>query len=85
MNKLLAGTVGLLNGLLAIILVITGAIVGTAFIHVAGFVVGGLLGLLLAAVVCGFLALVIDIRSELIRVREALERSTPGPGSMPMG
>lgn len=79
MNRLVAGAVGLLNGLLALILVVTGAIVGTAFIHTAGFILGGLLGLLLAAIICGFLALVIEIRSELVRIREALERTNPPP------
>ena len=38
MNRLLAGTVGFLNGLLAIILVVAGAVAGSASIHVAGFV-----------------------------------------------
>jgi len=77
MNRLLAGTVGFLNGLLAIILVVAGAVAGSAYIHVVGFVLGGILGLIAAAIVCGFLALVIDIRSELVRIREALEQSHP--------
>ncbi len=81
MNRLLSGTVGFLNGLLAIIVVIGGAVVGTAFMHaVVGFVVGGILGLIAAAIICGFLALVIEIRTELVRIREALERSHPRPG-----
>lgn len=81
MNRLLSGTVGFLNGLLAIILVTGGAVIGTAFLHaVVGFVVGGIIGLIVAAIVCGFLALVIEIRSELVRIREALERSNPRPG-----
>ena len=80
MNRLLAGTVGFLNGLLAIILVVAGAVAGSASIHVAGFVLGGILGLVAAAIICGFLALVIDIRSELVRIREALERSLPRSG-----
>jgi hypothetical protein len=81
MNRLLSGTVGFLNGLLAIILVVGGAVVGTAFIHaVVGFVVGGILGLIVAAIICGFLALVIEIRNELVKIREALERSNPHAG-----
>jgi uncharacterized membrane protein len=81
MNRLLSGTVGFLNGLLAIILVIGGAVSGTAFTHaVVGFIVGGIIGLILAAIICGFLALVIEIRSELVRIREALERGNSRPG-----
>jgi hypothetical protein len=79
MNRLLAGTVRFLNGLLAIVLVVAGAVVGSAFIHAVGFIVGGILGLILAAIICGFLALVIEIRSELVRIREALERSNAHP------
>jgi hypothetical protein len=80
MNRLLSGTVGILNGLLAIILVIGGAVIGTAFIHaVVGFVLGGIIGLILAAIICGFLALLIEIRSELVRIREVLEGSNPRP------
>lgn len=81
MNRLVSGTVGFLNGLIAISLVIGGAVIGTAFTHAAvGFVVGGIIGLIVAAIICGFLALVIEIRSELVRIREALERSNPRPG-----
>ena len=78
MNRLLSSAVGFLNALLAIILIIVGAILGTAFIHaVVGFVVGGILGFVVAAIICGFLALVIEIRSELVMIREALERINP--------
>jgi len=80
MNRLLAGTVWFLNGLLGIILVVAGAVGGSAFIHVAGFFLGGILGLIVAAIICGFLALIIEIRSELVRIREALEQSNPRPG-----
>jgi len=80
MNRLLAGTVGFLNGLLAIILVVAGAVAGSVSIRVAGFVLGGILGLIAAAIICGFLALVIDIRSELVRIREVLEQSNARSG-----
>jgi DNA integrity scanning protein DisA with diadenylate cyclase activity len=85
MNRLLAGTVRFLNGLLAIILVIAGAVVGSVYSHALGFVLGGISGLVLAAIICGFLALVIEIRSELVRIREALERINTRPGEMPTG
>lgn len=80
MNRLLAGTVRFLNGLLAIVLVVAGAVVGSVYVHAVGFIAGGILGLILAAIICGFLALVIEIRSEIVRIREALERSNPRPG-----
>jgi hypothetical protein len=80
MNRLLAGTVGFLNGLLAIVLVVAGAVAGSASMHLAGFVLGGILGLIAATIICGFLALAVDIRNELVRIREALEQGSPRPG-----
>jgi uncharacterized membrane protein len=76
MNRILARAVGLLNGLLAIIIILVGAILGAVSIHnVVGFVVGGILGFIAAVIMCGVIALAIEIDSELIRIRETLERS----------
>jgi uncharacterized protein YqgC (DUF456 family) len=40
----------------------------------AGAVVGAVIGFFVALLACGVLALLIEIRSELIKIHEALER-----------
>jgi hypothetical protein len=80
MNRLLAETVGVLNGLLAIVLIIIGMVVGAAStdfqrIGIAGALLGGVIGFAVALFSCGLLALFIEMRSELIRIRTAVERA----------
>jgi hypothetical protein len=72
----LAGTIRALNGILPIILIVIGVIAG-AVSHGGSpgyVVVGGIIGIAVALLACGLLALFIEIRSELIKIREALER-----------
>ena len=71
----MAGAVGFLNGALAIILVVAGALFGGATGHAFGVVFGLIIGFVVALVACGLLALVIDLRNELIKIRVALERT----------
>jgi hypothetical protein len=80
MNAFLAGIVGFLNGLLALLIILGVAVIGAD--QVGGGGVGLLLGLIFgvitAGVVCGLLAIFIEIRSELIKIRIALtERPLP--------
>jgi hypothetical protein len=75
LNKFLARAVGFLNGVLAIILVVGGAWFGATTGQAFGFVFGLTIGFVAALVACGLLALVIDIHSELIKIRMALERT----------
>jgi hypothetical protein len=74
-NKFLARAVGFLNGALAIILVVAGALFGGATGQAFGFVFGLTIGFVVALVACGLLALVIDMHNELIKIRMALERT----------
>ena len=83
MNKFLAGTIRFLNGLLAFVLIVGGASIGAGYGMVlggeaAGAFVGFLGGLVIALIICGFLALFIEIRSELIKIRGILEKKPQG-------
>lgn len=83
MNRILAEGVRLLNGFIAILLVVLGAVGGavgaqTAGGSGAGAVMGAILGFLLAVVICGILATFIEIRSELVAIRQALSRDNVG-------
>jgi hypothetical protein len=74
-NQLLARAIGVLNALLAIILVIIGGFVGTDVLgHSGGAVIGAIAGFIVALVACGMVALVIEIHAELRRIRVVLEQ-----------
>lgn len=75
MNHFLASIVGFLNGLLALILIIGGAAIGSLLenqFNINGVVIGLIAGVILAVVVCGLLAIFISIRNELILIRRLL-------------
>ena len=85
MNKILAATIRFLNGFLALFIIAACGIAGRQYgavmgLHgngldaTMGLVVGLVVGFVAAVVVCGFLALFIEMRSELIRIRELLAR-----------
>ena len=67
MNKFLASSIAVFNQLLAVVLVFIGMILGN------DSVLGGVLGFIAAIVICGALALLIDIRNELIHIRRELQ------------
>jgi hypothetical protein len=75
MNRLLAGAIRFLNGFLAIIFVIVGAVAGATFPQGSPTyaLIGAIVGFVVALLACGLLALFIEIRTELIKIREALE------------
>ena len=75
MNHFLASIVGFLNGLLALILIIGGAAIGSTLedqFDINGVVIGLIVGIILAVVVCGLLAIFISMRNELIGIRRLL-------------
>lgn len=77
MNRLLAATIRALNSVLALLFIIGGAVAGSVYGKILGNEGGGIIigiigGFILAVVVCGFIALFIDMRSELIKIRLAL-------------
>jgi hypothetical protein len=87
MNKLLAESVRFLNGLIALLLILMGALAGrvgaagtTTGSAEAGMIVGAVLGFVVAVVVCGVLATFIEIRNELVAIRTALQRTDSGAG-----
>jgi hypothetical protein len=75
MNSFLARAVAVLNGVIAVILIIAGAVVGVASQNAFGLIFGIIVGFVAALVLCGVLALVTEIHAELIRIRIALERT----------
>jgi hypothetical protein len=89
MNKLLAEAVRFLNGFIALLFVLVGAIGGRAGVAAAtggsadgGMILGAILGFIAAVLVCGVLATFIEIRNELVAIRSALQRNDAG-GSGP--
>jgi hypothetical protein len=79
MNKALAGAVRVLNGFFAVLFVIVGAAVGglSSRFSPVGLFLGIVSGVVVATIACGLLAFFIDMRTELIRIREILERQRP--------
>ena len=80
MNKFLARIVGFLNGLLALLIILSGAAIGADQVGggSAGLFLALIVGIVAAGVVCGLLAIFIEIRSELVKIRIALtERQMP--------
>jgi hypothetical protein len=83
MNKFLAEILGFLNGLLALLIILSGAAIGVTQVGGSGAGLFGLFfgligGIVTAGIVCGLLAIFIEIRSELIKIRiELTERPLP--------
>lgn len=74
MNRILAGAVRFLNGFLALIFVMIGAVSGLYYPQgsIENAIIGTIIGFVVALLACGLLALFIEIRSELIKIRETL-------------
>ena len=83
-NGFLAKSIGLLNALLAILLVGFALMVGVWLLGTRGIFVGLLVGAAMAVLVCGLLALLINIRDLLAKSleqrpsRDGLEDSLEG-------
>lgn len=85
MNDFLVGTLGFLNALFALAIIGGGAIAGSAIVNdpffrgsdiepVAGAVIGGLAGLVVAALVCGLIAAAVNISNRLSQIKRILDR-----------
>ena len=80
MNRLLAGSLGFLNALLAIAFIIlslvagpsVGQMLGIGELH--GLGLGLLAGSLLAVIVCGSLAILLNIRDSLASIAKSLSQ-----------
>ena len=78
-NRILANAVGYLNALVAIAFIVTGSLIFAP----DNYLVGAIIGFIGALIACGLIALFIDMRIELIRIREALEKLAALPRSIP--
>jgi hypothetical protein len=77
MNRFLANAVGFLNALIAVVIIVAGAVAG-AIQGLVYAVIGAVLGLAVAVLICGLLALALDIRNELVQIRKALTHTGLG-------
>jgi hypothetical protein len=76
MNRALADAVGFLKGFLAIILVIVCTLAGAAKGGAVGAALGFVAGDLAAIIVCGLVAVAIDIRNTLHSINDHLAKIT---------
>ena len=79
MNSFLARIVGFLNGFIALMFIICGAIIGHEYDYQLddwGLVLGLVIGVILAVVVCGVLAIFISMRNELMAIRRLLDKQS---------
>ncbi|MEL6967578.1 MAG: hypothetical protein AAGM04_09385 [Pseudomonadota bacterium] len=87
MNDVLVGLLGIINLFLAIILVVGGGLIGMEFARSdyfrfqfgtinpdAALIIGGLTGLVLAAVFCGSIAALVNISRRLTQIKGILQR-----------
>jgi hypothetical protein len=77
MNKFLASGLATMNAFVAFILIVAGALGGLAQAGVPGLFVGLLGAGVLSVILCGILAIFIQMHEELILIREALQRTPP--------
>ena len=75
MNKFLASAIGTINALIAWVLILVPPLAGAYSAGPPGLIAGLLIGFVLAVVLCGLLALLIDIRDSLREIagRDAAE------------
>ena len=75
MNTLISNLVSYLNGLFAILLVVVGTVIGSQYGGDGTAILGFLIGLSVAVVLCGFLALLITMRDALLAMRTEMKLS----------
>ena len=76
MNKLLAKLLGILNGLIALIFIVAGAAAGYAVSEGTGLILGLLGGMIFAIFFCGYAAIFVSIRDEVVTIRNLLEKQS---------
>ncbi len=72
LNKWLANSLGGINALLAVGIILFGGAAGSSMGGEAGFIVGAIFGAVFAVLVCGFLAIILEIRTQLIEANKHL-------------
>ena len=83
MNRFLADLTGALNAFLGLFLILVGAALGARSPIELGVFWGTLTGLLLAAVFCGFIAQLADMRRLLKEIRDQGKRPIQAPKQTP--
>ena len=64
MNRFLASIISFLNGLIAVVFILGGGVIGHSMSESYGLALG---------LVCGFLAIFISMRAELVEIRRLIE------------
>lgn len=82
MNRALIGALDGLNTIIAIVIIVAGAFFGMTAFGPGGLVIGIIVGLVAAAVVCGLLAILIEIEKNL-RQLVTLQTAAPHPPQFP--
>ena len=80
MNKFLSNAIGKLNALIAWLLIIGAPLAGLFTGGAIGLIVGLAAGIVGAILLCGILALLIDIRDSLRRIAGVGDAGSPGNG-----
>lgn len=74
MNKALVNGMAMLNGLIAFIIVVAGGFFGDLFMHIAGLIVGLIGGFLVAVVLNGLIAAIVQIERHLREMNALMSR-----------
>ena len=64
-NQLLAASIGVVNAVLALFLVLVGLLTGIHWLDAFGIIVGLVVGVAMAVAICGTLAVLVNIRDLL--------------------
>lgn len=83
MNRFLADLTGALNAFLGLCLILVGAALGALSPIELGVFGGALVGLLIATVLCGFIAQLADMRRLLKEIRDQGKRPIQTPSQTP--
>lgn len=77
MNKMLVQILGAMNGFAAVLIIIIGMAMGYKQGEGAGLILGLGASVMVAAIVCGVLALGIEIRRELVKMNARIAEPKP--------
>jgi xanthine/uracil permease len=72
MNKALVNGMAMLNGIIAFIIVVAGGFFGDLFLHAVGIIVGLIAGFLVAVVVNGLIAAIVQIERHLREMNQLM-------------
>lgn len=74
MNKFLSSAIGIINGFVALSVMVTAAVYGYLEAGITGMALGAVAGFFLAIMLCGALALWVDMRNSLRLVAQSIDR-----------